>query len=126
VKRRLSAGSLFVESTLLYPRMLRTLPGLSQLPQLLSQRSLFSAFTSRISRSENHLLGLTTCAKFFGRRARETADNPGRGRASRRGGAHQMAESQLSSEQQAMEKLWEEHMASEFKAKSAEAAINSP
>src|SRR6476659_6681920 len=32
--------------------------------------------------------------------------------------------SQLSSEQQAMEKLWEEHVASEFKSKSAEAAIN--
>ena len=35
-----------------------------------------------------------------------------------------MAESQLSREQQALEKLWEEHLASEFKAKSAEAAIN--
>ena len=32
--------------------------------------------------------------------------------------------SQLSPEQQAMEKLWEEHVASEFKSKSAEAAIN--
>jgi carboxymethylenebutenolidase len=32
--------------------------------------------------------------------------------------------SQLSPEQQAMEKLWEEHLASEFKFKSAEAAIN--
>jgi hypothetical protein len=32
--------------------------------------------------------------------------------------------SQLSPEQQAMEKLWEEHLASEFKSKSAEAAIN--
>ncbi len=30
----------------------------------------------------------------------------------------------LSPEQQAMEKLWEEHVASEFKSKSAEAAIN--
>ena len=35
-----------------------------------------------------------------------------------------VAESQLSREQQALEKLWEEHLASEFKAKSAEAAIN--
>ena len=35
-----------------------------------------------------------------------------------------VSESQLSHEQQAMEKLWEEHMASEFKSKSAEAAIN--
>jgi carboxymethylenebutenolidase len=34
------------------------------------------------------------------------------------------AESKLSREQQALEKLWEEHVASEFKAKSAEAAIN--
>ena len=33
-------------------------------------------------------------------------------------------ESQLSPEQQAMEKVWEEHLASEFKFKSAEAAIN--
>ena len=33
-------------------------------------------------------------------------------------------ESQLSPEQQAMEKLWEEHLASEFKYKSAEAALN--
>jgi carboxymethylenebutenolidase len=33
-------------------------------------------------------------------------------------------ESQLSAEQQAMEKLWEEHLASEFQSKSAEAAIN--
>jgi carboxymethylenebutenolidase len=33
-------------------------------------------------------------------------------------------ESQLSSEQQELEKLWEEHLASEFKARSAEAAIN--
>ena len=32
--------------------------------------------------------------------------------------------SQLSPEQQIMEKLWEEHVASEFKSKSAEAAIN--
>jgi carboxymethylenebutenolidase len=32
--------------------------------------------------------------------------------------------SQLSGEQQAMEKLWEEHLASEFNSKSAEAAIN--
>ena len=30
----------------------------------------------------------------------------------------------MSPEQQAMEKLWEEHVASEFKSKSAEAAIN--
>jgi carboxymethylenebutenolidase len=35
-----------------------------------------------------------------------------------------MSESQLSREQQAMEKVWEEHLASEFKFKSAEAAIN--
>jgi carboxymethylenebutenolidase len=35
-----------------------------------------------------------------------------------------VSESQLSREQQAMEKLWEEHLASEFKRKSAEAAIN--
>ena len=35
-----------------------------------------------------------------------------------------VAESQLSREQQAMEKLWEEHVASESKSKSAEAAIN--
>jgi hypothetical protein len=35
-----------------------------------------------------------------------------------------VAESQLYREQQAMEKLWEEHVASEFKSKSAEAAIN--
>jgi carboxymethylenebutenolidase len=35
-----------------------------------------------------------------------------------------VSESQLSREQQAMEKLWEEHLASEFKSKSAEAAIN--
>jgi len=35
-----------------------------------------------------------------------------------------VSESQLSREQQAMEKLWEEHLASEFKFKSAEAAIN--
>ena len=35
-----------------------------------------------------------------------------------------VAELQLSREQQALEKLWEEHLASEFKAKSAEAAIN--
>jgi carboxymethylenebutenolidase len=35
-----------------------------------------------------------------------------------------MSESQLSREQQAMEKLWEEHLASEFRTKSAEAAIN--
>jgi carboxymethylenebutenolidase len=34
------------------------------------------------------------------------------------------AEPALSREQQALEKLWEEHLASEFKAKSAEAAIN--
>ncbi len=34
------------------------------------------------------------------------------------------AGSQLSREQQTLEKLWEEHLASEFKAKSAEAAIN--
>jgi hypothetical protein len=34
------------------------------------------------------------------------------------------AESQLSRAQPALEKLWEEHLASEFKAKSAEAAIN--
>src|SRR5215468_9639412 len=33
-------------------------------------------------------------------------------------------ESQLSREQQAIEKLWEEHLASEFKSKSAKAAIN--
>jgi len=33
-------------------------------------------------------------------------------------------ESQLSPEQQAMEKLWEEHLASEFQSKSADAAIN--
>ena len=33
-------------------------------------------------------------------------------------------ESQLSPEQQAMEKLWEEHVASEFQSKNAEAAIN--
>jgi carboxymethylenebutenolidase len=36
----------------------------------------------------------------------------------------QVAESKLSREQQALEKLWEEHLASEFKVKSAEAAIN--
>ena len=35
-----------------------------------------------------------------------------------------MAESKLSREQLALEKLWEEHLASEFKAKSAAAAIN--
>ncbi len=35
-----------------------------------------------------------------------------------------VSEPQLSPEQQAMEKLWEEHLASEFKHKSAEAAIN--
>jgi carboxymethylenebutenolidase len=35
-----------------------------------------------------------------------------------------VSESQLSREQQAMEKLWEEHLAIEFKRKSAEAAIN--
>ena len=35
-----------------------------------------------------------------------------------------MSGSQLSPEQQTMEKLWEEHVASEFKSKSAEAAIN--
>ena len=35
-----------------------------------------------------------------------------------------VSESQLSREQEAMEKLWEEHLASEFKSKSAEAAIN--
>jgi carboxymethylenebutenolidase len=35
-----------------------------------------------------------------------------------------VSESQLSREQQAIEKLWEEHLASEFKSKSAEAAIN--
>jgi carboxymethylenebutenolidase len=35
-----------------------------------------------------------------------------------------MSEPQLSREQQAMEKVWEEHLASEFKSKSAEAAIN--
>ena len=35
-----------------------------------------------------------------------------------------VSESQLSHEQQAMEKLWEEHLASEFQSKSAEAAIN--
>ena len=35
-----------------------------------------------------------------------------------------VSESQLSPEQQAMEKLWEEHMASEFQSKNAEAAIN--
>jgi carboxymethylenebutenolidase len=35
-----------------------------------------------------------------------------------------VSESQLSREQQAMEKLWEEHLASEFRNKSAEAAIN--
>jgi carboxymethylenebutenolidase len=35
-----------------------------------------------------------------------------------------VSESQLSSEQQALEKLWEEHLASEFQFKSAEAAIN--
>jgi len=32
--------------------------------------------------------------------------------------------SQLSREQQAMEKLWEEHVVSEFQAKNAEAALN--
>ena len=32
--------------------------------------------------------------------------------------------SELSPEQQALEKLWKEHLASEFKAKSAEAAVN--
>jgi len=35
-----------------------------------------------------------------------------------------MSEPQLSREQQAMEKVWEEHVASEFKFKNAEAAIN--
>ena len=35
-----------------------------------------------------------------------------------------VSESQLSREQQAMEKLWEEHVASEFQSKNAEAAIN--
>ena len=35
-----------------------------------------------------------------------------------------VSESQLSREQQAIEKLWEEHLASEFKSKSAKAAIN--
>jgi len=35
-----------------------------------------------------------------------------------------VSESQLSPEQQAMEKLWEQHMASEFQSKNAEAAIN--
>ena len=35
-----------------------------------------------------------------------------------------VSESQLSREQQAMEKRWEEHLASEFKFRSAEAAIN--
>jgi carboxymethylenebutenolidase len=35
-----------------------------------------------------------------------------------------VSESQLSPEQQAMEKLWEEHVASEFQSKNAEAAIN--
>ena len=35
-----------------------------------------------------------------------------------------LAESTLSPEQQALEKLWEEHLASEFKATSAAAAIN--
>ena len=35
-----------------------------------------------------------------------------------------MSEPQLSREQQAMEKVWEEHLASEFKSKSADAAIN--
>ena len=35
-----------------------------------------------------------------------------------------MSESQLSREQQALEKVWEEHLASEFKLKSAGAAIN--
>jgi len=35
-----------------------------------------------------------------------------------------VSESQLSPEQQTMEKLWEEHLASEFKSKNAEAAIN--
>ena len=35
-----------------------------------------------------------------------------------------VSESQLSPEQQAMEKLWEEHLASEFQSKSAEGAIN--
>jgi carboxymethylenebutenolidase len=35
-----------------------------------------------------------------------------------------MSEPQLSREQQAMDKLWEEHLASEFQHKNAEAAIN--
>ena len=35
-----------------------------------------------------------------------------------------MSEPRSSREQQAMEKVWEEHLASEFKSKSAEAAIN--
>ena len=35
-----------------------------------------------------------------------------------------MSEPQLSSEQQAMEKLWEEHVASEFQSKDAVAALN--
>ena len=35
-----------------------------------------------------------------------------------------MSELPLSREQEALEKLWEEHLASEFKTKSAEAAIN--
>jgi SnoaL-like polyketide cyclase. len=35
-----------------------------------------------------------------------------------------VSESQLSPEQQTIEKLWEEHLASEFKSKNAEAAIN--
>ncbi len=35
-----------------------------------------------------------------------------------------MSEPQLSREQQALEKVWEEHLASEFKFKNAEAAIN--
>ena len=35
-----------------------------------------------------------------------------------------MSEQQLSREQQALEKVWEEHLASEFKFKNAEAAIN--
>ena len=35
-----------------------------------------------------------------------------------------VSEPQLTREQQAMEKLWEEHLASEFQSKSAEAAIN--
>src|SRR4029077_808960 len=35
-----------------------------------------------------------------------------------------VSESQLSREQQAMEKLWEEHVAREFQSKNAEAAIN--